>query len=336
VTTTIPLGPSPAVQGDTFMRAPRVEIKDLQAGQVAVLGVPHEVTKISRAGTGEAPKALRDATLMFEYGINSLSDGELADLDTGARYRYVPDTLVDLGDLTLSDDVQDNMRIIDEAVAGIVDAGATPFVLGGDHFITYPVVRAVGRALQAPIAYVHVDMHFDLGDDSPGFGRYSCGTPVRRLIDEGPLDPRKIVIAGLDPLQPASEVDFARETGITCLTSAALHAQGAGHALKQALDAIVTDNVEGLYVSFDIDVFARVFAPGTGNAVGATGLSPEEALEMARVLRSYPIVGLDIVEVSPRWDASGCTAGLAVAIASELLWERLFRQTPPDAVSRLR
>jgi arginase family enzyme len=308
------------------MRAPRGAVEDLRAGQVAVLGVPHEVTKISRAGTGEAPDALRDATLMFEYGINSLSDGELADIDSQARYRYIPDTLVDLGNLTLGDDVHENMRVIDEAVAAIVRTGATPFVLGGDHFISYPVVRAVGRELRAPLVYVHVDMHFDLGDDSPGFGRYSCGTPVRRLIDEGPLDPRKIIIAGLDPLQPASEVDFARQTGITCLTSARLHREGAGAALKRALDAVMTPEVGGLYVSFDIDVFARVYAPGTGNAVGATGLSPEDALEMARVLRSFPIVGLDIVEVSPRWDASGSTAGLAVAIASELLWDRLFEE----------
>lgn len=332
--TTLPLGPSPAVQGDTFMRAPRVGFEQLRAGQVAVLGMPHEITKISRAGTSEAPKALRDATLMFEYGISALSDGELADLDSGARHRYIPETLVDLGDLELSGDVHGNMGIIDEAVAKIVQAGATPFVLGGDHFISYPVVRAVGRALGAPIAYVHVDMHFDLGDDSPGFGRYSCGTPVRRLIDEGPLDPRNVVIAGLDPLQPAAEVDFARESGITCLSSARLQREGPGRALKQALDRIVSPELRGIYVSFDIDVFARVYAPGTGNAVGATGLSPEDALEMARVLRGYPIVGLDVVEVSPRWDASGSTAGLAVAIASELLWDRLFRSTEGESPPR--
>jgi arginase family enzyme len=333
--TAIPLGPSPAVQGDTFMRAPRVGLEQLQAGQVAVLGVPHEITKISRAGTSDAPKAIRDATLMFEYGISALSDGELADLDSGVRHRYIPETLVDLGDLELSNDVHSNMRVIDEAVAKIVDAGATPFVLGGDHFISFPVVRAVGRALGAPIAYVHVDMHFDLGDDSPGFGRYSCGTPVRRLIDEGPLDPRNVVIAGLDPLQPASEVDFARRAGITCLTSARLRADGPGRALKQALDRIVTADIRGIYVSFDIDVFARVYAPGTGNAVGATGLSPDDALDMARVLRGYPIVGLDVVEVSPRWDASGSTAGLAVAIASELLWDRLFRSRQSESPPRL-
>jgi guanidinopropionase len=329
VTTINPLGPSPAVQGDTFMRAPRLAIDDLRSGQVAVLGVPHEVTKISRAGTGEGPKALRDATLMFEYGINGLSGGELADLDTGVRHRYLPDTLVDLGDLELSEDVPDNMRVIDEAVSGIIKAGATPFVLGGDHFISFPVVRAVGRALDAPIAYVHVDMHFDLGDSSAGFGRYSCGTPVRRLIDEGPLDPKRIIIAGLDPLQPSEEVDFARRSGITCLTSATLHRQGAGQALRRALDSIWTPEIAGLYVSFDIDVFARVYAPGTGNAVGATGLSPDEGLDIARALREFPIIGLDLVEVSPRWDPSGSTAGLGVAISTELLWERLFRPAGP-------
>jgi arginase family enzyme len=323
------LGASPAVQGDTFMRARRVAIEELERGQVAVLGVPHEVTKISRAGTGEGPGALRDATLMFEYGINGLSNGELADLDTGIRHRYMSDTLVDLGDLELSDDVRENMRVIDKAVSGIVDAGATPFVLGGDHFIAFPVVRAVGNALGAPIAYVHVDMHFDLGDSSPGFGRYSCGTPVRRLIDEGPLEPERIIIAGLDPLQPSEEVDYARRTGITCLTSGTLHREGAGEALKRALDRIWTPELAGLYVSFDIDVFARVYAPGTGNAVGASGISPDEALAMARVLREFPIVGLDLVEVSPRWDPSGSTAGLGVAIATEILWDRLFTATRP-------
>lgn len=324
MTTINPLGPSPAVKGDTFMRAPRRSIEDLQVGQIAVLGVPHEITKISRSGTGAGPNALRDATLMFEYGVNGLSDGELADLDSGLRYRYVPDVLVDLGDLELSDDVQDNMRRIDEAVSAIVESGATPFVLGGDHFISFPVVRAVGQALGAPIAYVHVDMHFDLGDSSAGFGRYSCGTPVRRLIDEGPLEPGRIVIAGLDPLQPAEEVDFAQRSGITCLTSTTLQREGAGQTLRRALSAVLDAGVAGLYVSWDIDVFARVYAPGTGNDAGATGISPAEGLEMARVLREFPIIGLDLVEVSPRWDPSGSTAGLGAAVATQLLWQRLF------------
>lgn len=314
---------SPALEATTFLAAPAVTAGTLERGQLAVLGVPHDVTKISRPGAADGPSAIRAETSMFAFVLDNMSDGEIADIDSGSVFRYRRNALVDAGDVELTRDPMQNVEAIAAAVEWLVRAGAVPVVLGGDHLISYPVVLGITRADVNRFAYLHVDMHLDLADDIPGFGRLASGTPVRRAIEDGALAPDRVIIFGVDYAQPRNEVEYAREQGITAISGARVTREGVEASLRPAL-ARALDGASGLYVSFDIDVLARAYAPGTGNTVGASGLEPRHVIEIATIVSEQPLLGLDLVEVSPRWDPTGRTAGLAVAILMQALWPRLF------------
>jgi agmatinase len=236
--------------------------------------------------------------------------------------------LVDAGDIAVGENVEGNIQAIRETLAAIASRGALPLALGGDHFVTYPAVGGVvaGReaaSLGRDLAYVHVDMHLDLADDVPGFGRYASGTPVRRLVEDGVLDPSRILIWGVESFQHTNEWQFAGENGITVVSAAEIEERGAAASAREPLERVLK-GADGLYLSVDIDVIARVYAPGTGNAAGVAGLKPGDVLELLRVVREHPLAGVDLVEVAPRWDPTGVTAGIAASLLIELLWPRLF------------
>jgi agmatinase len=316
---------SPALAGDTFLRLPTVEAAQLEPGMIAVLGLPHDVTKVSRAGAAEGPQAIREATLMFDFAVREMAEGEVVDIDAGTASSYRPGAVAELGDVLIGDDAQENVERIERAVTAIVDAGAVPLSLGGDHFVTYPVVSAVSRAHEQ-LAYLHIDMHLDLADEVPGFGRLASSTPLRRLIEDGALDPARVIIFGVESFHHRNEWDFAVERGVEVVSAQRLQREGIENVLPAAL-ARIGDGADGLYVSTDIDVLARSYAPGTGNAVGVSGLRPEELLTIARIVREHPLVGLDLVEVAPRWDPTGRTAGVAATYLLEVLWPRLFEES---------
>ena len=193
--------------------------------------------------------------------------------------------------------------------------------------MTYPIVTGLSAQTDAPLAYLHIDMHLDLADDVPGFGKLASGTPLRRLVEGEILDPERVVIFGAESFQHRDEWEFARDSGIEVISAAAVHRQGVRDALVPAVERITKDG-RGLYVSTDIDVLSRTYAPGTGNAVGISGLDPQQLLEVARIVRRLPLVGLDLVEVSPRWDPTERTAGIAAAYLLEILWPTMFAESP--------
>jgi arginase family enzyme len=141
------------------------------------------------------------------------------------------------------------------------------------------------------------------------------------------VDPHRVLIFGVESFHHRKEWEFARDVGVRVVTADQARREGLLQCLTRELNRI-TDGVDRLYASLDIDVLARSFAPGTGNAVGTAGLEPTEALEVARELRQRPLVGLDLVEVAPRWDPTGRTAGSGATLIVEALWDRLFEETP--------
>lgn len=319
---------SVALAGDTFMRAPRLQSSELTEEMIAVLGVPHDLTKISRPGAAAGPQAIREATLMFQFAVTQMAAGEVVDIDAGTANRYRAELpLADVGDVALSDDAQRNFDAIADAVAEIAGRRARPLILGGDHFITYPSVTGMARYHDGDLAYLHVDMHLDLADDVPGFGKLASGTPLRRLLDDGTLRGERVVIFGAESFQHRNEWEYAHEHRVSVISSSAIARSGVVALLEPALDRAL-DGADGLYVSTDIDALARVYAPGTGNAVGTTGMTPSELIEVAQAIRERPLVGLDLVEVAPSLDPSGRTAGLAASYLIEILWPRLFEQVP--------
>ena len=319
---------SPALQGDTFLRALRTDVEDVVPNQWVILGAPSELTKLSRGGTSFGPTEIRRASLVFDFFARRQSRSSLTNIETGETHTYDPSQLVDVGDLVMGVDVNLNTRRISDAVAEIVKREARPLMLGGDHYVTYPAVTGLAQESRSTgqMAYVHVDMHADMLDEVPEFGRLSCASPLRRLLEDGVLTPERTLIYGLDPLMSTEECELIRESGVQFVTNSTIEQLGVSETLTPAIERIL-DGAESLYASIDIDVLARTYAPGTGNAVGVSGITPANLIDVAQALSRLPLVGADLVEVAPVWDPTGRTAGIAASVLIELLWPTLF-ETP--------
>ena len=322
---------APALDGSTFMKSRRVSLGDTSGGQLVVVGVPWESTKVSRLGCRFGPKAIREASYVSGYLLQSLQGSGL--IDTATREVYVPATrheLVDAGDLGLYHaDVHETMRTVCDGISRITRTGALPVILGGDHFISYPAIQGVVDGLAVAgrnetIGYVHVDAHMDLLDELPWFGKLSSGSQVRRLIDSGTLDPKRMLMIGIGGVLPKVEWDYADSVGIHRLCRHELQAAPDIRASVRAAVERVLTGCTAIYLTIDIDVNDRTFAPGTGAAGASGGLFPGQFLDVLAELRGLPLVGVDIVEVAPNLDPSGRTASLAATAISTVLEERLF------------
>lgn len=323
----------PPLMGDTFLKCRSASLDELRGGELAVIGVPYEGTKVSRLGCRAGPQAVREATFMFAYLLQTLEGAALVDPVTEDMIRQSGEReLVDVGDLGLYPaDVHETSWIISEGIRDIIAAGAVPVILGGDHFISYPCLRGMLDGLRKAgrnetVGYVHIDAHLDLADEMPFFGKLSSGTQVRRMIDTAGLDPARMLMIGIGGVQPKAEWEFAKEAGIGLLCR---HELQRAQSISELVRSAVTERLEdctAVYLTIDIDVNDRTYAPGTGNAVGAGGLFPVEFLEILRTLQSLPLAAVDLVEVAPNLDPSGRTASLAATALTTVLGDRLFER----------
>jgi agmatinase len=203
---------------------------------------------------------------------------------------------------------------IESQIGAIADAGARPLVVGGDHSISLPVLRALARR-HGPLALVQFDAHIDTWDEYFG-GKYFHGTPFRRAIEEKLIDGRRFVQVGIrGPMYGEEDFEFHREHGITMLDIEQVKERGIAWAIEQ-IRRVATGPA---YMTFDIDSVDPAFAPGTGTPeVG--GLTSHEAQRLVRGLAGLTFVGGDVVEVSPVFDGPGqITALLAANIMFEFL-----------------
>lgn len=196
----------------------------------------------------------------------------------------------------------------------VLAAGITPLTAGGDHLCSLPILRALGRG--KPLGMIHFDSHTDLFHSYFGGTMYTHGTPFRRAVEEGLLEPARVVQIGIrGTAYDTEDRDFARSVGIRVIPIEEYFARGAADVMAEAREIAGTGDT---YVSYDIDFVDPAFAPGTGTPeVG--GPNSYEALLVARMLEGVNIVGADLVEVSPPFDASGGTAFLGVSIMFEML-----------------
>jgi len=297
-------GKSPRfAQPATFMRLPHVT--DLTGIDVAMLGVPFDSGTSYRSGARLGPREIRaQSSLIRPYSyFQQISPFEAL-------------TIVDAGDVDAPPvGIEPAYAAIEAGVDRILAARATPLVVGGDHSISLPVLRAVARAF-GPLALVQFDAHIDTWGDYFG-GRYFHGSPFRRAIEERVIDPSRYVQVGIRGPMYGEEEDFKyqRDQGVTTIDIGMVKRDGA------ATMARVREIVGGrpLYVTFDIDSVDPAFAPGTGTPeVG--GLTSYEAQELVRGLSGLNMVACDIVEVAPAYDGPGqITALLAANLMFELL-----------------
>ncbi len=290
----------------TFMRLPLVPPGHDRFAEVDIglIGVPWDSGTTNRPGPRHGPRQMRDASTMIraENGITRVRPFEAVNC-------------ADLGDVGPNPaDIADSMERITAFYRQVVDAGIAPLTAGGDHLSSLPILRAV--AADGPVGMIHFDSHTDLFHSYFGGTMYTHGTPFRRAVEEGLLDPRRVIQIGIrGTAYDREDHDFAASVGIRIVPIEELFSRGVEDVMAEARE-IAGDGPT--YVSYDIDFVDPAFAPGTGTPeVG--GPNSFQALQVARELAGVNIVGADLVEVSPPFDPSGATAYLGVSILFEML-----------------
>jgi agmatinase len=324
---------APAFAGiDTFWRAPLVSPDQVPEGYIAILGAPHDMTVSSgRQGARFGPKVIRQQSAHFITLTRCAPTQEVVNLATRKRIK-VPDDLrvVDAGDIVLYPNDLDRTRAsLRDTIDLVVSRGAFPLVLGGDHYITYPLFEGFGRALTRSgrakrLGYLHIDGHLDLMDDNKIWGKHWHGSNSRRIAELPFTSVRNMVWLGTNGFTWANEWDFTEEHGLKVLTTSDIRRVGIRDAARDAI-ATAADGVDAVYVSLDIDVVDIAFAPGTG-ATNFGGITAVELLDVMEVLSEWDIIkGLDVVEVSPPLDPTGPTARLAATAIMTFLTPRVFQ-----------
>jgi agmatinase len=225
-------------------------------------------------------------------------------------------SLVDGGDLEITPgNAARTTEQIDAALRPILDGGIVPLVLGGDHSVVLGELRA-HAATHGPVPLVLLDAHADTWDEYYG-EKYFHGTPFRRAVEEGLIDPGRSLLAGMrGPLYSRADLQVPVQMGFEVISGAELARLTADEYAARVRARAGSGPV---YVSFDIDVLDPAFAPGTGTPEVA-GLQPLQALALLRALAGIDFYGFDVVEVSPPYDNPGQITSLhAAAVAYELL-----------------
>jgi agmatinase len=277
---------------------------ELEGVDVAIVGAPMDDLVSDRPGARLAPRAIRGASSPHGPHLE-------VKVDAFSELR-----VVDFGDApVIPADVDVSHGAIEATVGQVLAAGALPVVLGGDHSITEPSVRAVA-ARHGPVGMVHFDTHTDTGREVFGVER-SHGTFIRRLIEAGQLEGRRYAQIGLRGYWPG-EAEFAwqAERGITSFFMHDVRDLGIREVVRQAVEAVG----EGpIYLTVDVDVLDPAFVPGTGTPEPGGMTAVDLLLAVRTVAAELDLVGADVVEVIP--------TGIGTADASALVAERVVRET---------
>lgn len=289
----------------TFLDAPFrqdvVEQPDFGGLDVALIGVPMDLGVTNRAGARLGPRAVRAIERIGPYEhvlrMTPMADAKVADVgDVPFRSRFSLESC--------HADIEDFFR-------RVVSAGVLPLAVGGDHSITRAILAAVG--MDRPVGMIHIDAHCDTGGIYEN-SKFHHGGPFRQAVLEGTLDPERVIQIGI---RGGAEYlwEFSYVSGMTVIHAEEVPRMGVAAVVEKAR-AVVGDGPT--YVSFDIDSLDPGFAPGTGTPeVG--GLQPREVLEILRGLVGIDIIGGDVVEVAPQYDATSNTAQAGAQVLFELL-----------------
>ncbi|PWE34247.1 agmatinase [Maritimibacter sp. 55A14] len=298
---------------NTFGGAPsflrRRYTKDLTGVDLAVTGVPFDQAVTNRPGTRLGPRAIREASAL-----------QSADAPHGWGFDPLDEfTVVDYGDLAFDYAAVASFPARLEAhIAGILDAGAASLVLGGDHYISFPILKAYA-AKYGPISLLQFDAHSDTWPDDD-MDRIDHGTMFYKAVKCGIVDPARSVQVGI-------RTDNPDPLGVNIIDAREVHLQGPQAAARRIREILGDHPV---YLSFDIDGLDPAFAPGTGTPVWG-GLSSGQAAVILRDIAGINLVGGDVVEVSPPFDPTGATAVAGAHVASEIMclwaWTRREEQT---------
>ncbi|RZU32111.1 agmatinase [Blastococcus saxobsidens] len=299
----------------TFLGVDRCDLDDPASyadADVVVLGAPFDGGTSHRPGTRFGPQAIR----MTDYLPHDGSRPSLALRTDGLRDLRV----LDAGDVEMySGDIETALPALERAVEKVARSGAIPVVLGGDHSIAFADAKGVANVLgHGRVSMLHFDAHADTGDIEFG-SLWGHGQPMRRLIESGALRGDRFLQIGLRGYWPPPEtLDWMAGQRMRSYEMTEIVHRGLTDCLTEAF-GIATDECEGVFLSVDIDVCDPGHAPGTGTPEPG-GLSARQLLDsVRRICLELPVVGVDVVEVSPPYDHADITAALANRVVLEAL-----------------
>lgn len=286
----------------SFLR--RKYTKDLAGVDLAITGVPFDQAVTHRSGTRFGPRAIREASALlpfdppYGWGFDPLSEFAIADY----------------GDLAFDyANVSAFPNALRAHITGILAAGPGTITLGGDHYITLPILSAYAERF-GPLSVIQFDAHSDLWPDDD-MDRIDHGTMMYKAVKQGLVDPAHSVQIGI-------RTDCPDYLGIEYIDAREVHEKGAAWVVARVREIVGTSPA---YLTFDIDCLDPAFAPGTGTPVWG-GLASWQAAAILRDLAGINMVGGDVVEVSPPYDTTGATAIAGAHVATELLclycWSR--------------
>jgi agmatinase len=299
----------------TFLGIDRCDLDDESSygdADVVIVGAPFDGGTSYRSGARFGPQAIRS----WDYLPHDASRPSLALRTDGLQDL----TVLDAGDVELfSGDAERSVRDLDAAITKASAHGAIPLVLGGDHTITWPDASGVARNVGwGRVSLIHFDAHADTGDVTFG-SLIGHGQPMRRLIESGAGRGDRFLQIGLRGYWPEPEtLQWMAEQNMRSYEMTEIVTRGLEECLTEAF-TIATDDCDGVFLSVDIDVCDPGHAPGTGTPEPG-GLSARQLLDaVRRIAYELPVVGMDVVEVSPPFDQSDITAALANRVCLEAL-----------------
>jgi len=286
----------------TFMRAPLAE--SLDNVDIGLIGVPTDLGVTNRPGARHGPREIRNSSSLmrtFNLGMN-VNPYELC-------------RVADLGDVKFSHryDLNKQVEQIESFFQTIVEKNILPISAGGDHSITYPILKAIAQ--EEPVGMVHVDAHTDTWGEIWG-SKFHHGAPFRLAVEAGVLDPNRTIQIGIRGGQNFMEgIEFSQPHGMRVVFMDEFSALGVDRVIQEARKTVGEGKT---YISFDVDGLDPVYAPGTGTPeVG--GITTLEAQQLLRGLRGLNLIGGDVVEVAPPFDNTGNTALVGATMMFEIL-----------------
>jgi len=285
-----------------FMRMERRA--DATGLDFAIYGVPFDTASSYRSGSRFGPQAIRNISVMMKPN-NPVHEVNILEHLRGA----------DLGDVNITPGyILPTYEAIEEFTSFILDCGALPIALGGDHSITLPELRAVAKK-HGPVSLIHFDSHADINDQVFG-QKYNHGTPFRRAHEEGLIDASRSIQIGMrGSIYDPGEFKLAASLGFTLIPTHKVREMGLPAVIEE-IKRVVGDN--RAFLTFDIDFLDPAYAPGTGTPeVG--GYTTFEAISLIRGLTGLNFVGFDVVEVAPPYDVAEITSLAACNLVFEFL-----------------
>ncbi len=285
---------------------------DSKPTHFGVLGFPWDGgASLGRPGARDAPREVRNA---FGWFKGRIQDEQVYHVESRKNYRVSADAIVDYGDIDIvAYDEQQTLANATASTEEIIKAGGFPFIIGGDHSISYPIIRALHDSCEGEVGIIHFDAHLDLVDENHLQGKFSQSSEIRRALELERVNPEHVVQIGLRGFNYPWYCDYLKNLGVKQYTAWDVQEgdprQIAAETLAQLADC------DKIYLTFDIDVLDPAFAPGTG-ADEPFGLTPYQCQVMLNEFYEH-VDCFDIAEVNPTFDFHGITTAIAARIMFE-------------------